>query len=65
MHTSTYTAEMQQRQPLLCSVAHIHFLKSFIRAEPQKSKQIEDYTVIINTIKGLDYDSCKLNCFIT
>lgn len=36
MHTSTYAAEVQQRQPLLCSVAHIHFLKSLVRAEPQK-----------------------------
>lgn len=37
-HTSAYTAEMQQRQPLLCPVAQIHFLESLIRTEPQKNQ---------------------------
>lgn len=38
MHTSTRAAEMEQRQPLLRSVAHVHLLKSFVGAEPQKNQ---------------------------
>lgn len=37
-HTSTYAAEMQQRQPLLCPVAQVHFLESLVRAEPQENQ---------------------------
>lgn len=44
MHTSTYAAEMQQRQPLLCSIAQVHLLKSLIGAEPPKTKKLKMQT---------------------
>lgn len=31
-HTSTYAAEVQQRQALICPVAHVHLLESLVRA---------------------------------
>lgn len=66
MHTSTHAAEMQQRQPLLCSVAHIHLLKSLIGAaatenqhQPtQESKQTEEDTGLTNR----SLVECGLHC---
>lgn len=50
-HTSTYAAEMQQRQPLLCPVAQIHFLESLVRTEPQEklTSHVQQLTNIMQT----------------